>query len=438
MPTQAPKIYTLTNLTRSLENHIDQTFGSQTFWVKAELSKVTVSSGRRYIELVDSEKETVTAKIQAIMWGNTYSTILGRSGKVIDSILQPGNKVLIAVRIQYDKLYGLKLLIVDLDLSYSFGDVEQLKKETIRKLKEELIFNNQQSIYLPVIAKRIGLIGSVGTSGYKDFTTELASNLYYTNFTVKEFNCKVQGKAAIPELIKAIELANTYDMDVIVLLRGGGSKIDLNIFNDYRLCKAICKSKLPVMTGIGHETDDVVADVVARKSLITPTAVAKALYLSIATFNTQLINGFTALKVASNTQLRNKKEEFERHRKDMYINSTSVLNETSQQLLNLKHNVTSRLQVIQRAHTNRLEVNYDKIKLMSRDVIKQQELDLTSKLKLIDILNPERLLKTGYSIASVNNKKITSLTDLVGQELKTETDQGVIYSNITKIKTNTK
>jgi exodeoxyribonuclease VII large subunit len=437
MSAQAPKIFTLTNLTRSLENHMDQTFGGKTFWVKAELSKVNVSSGRRYIELVDSEKETVTAKIQAIIWGNTYTAIKTRSGKVIDSILEPGNKVLIEVKIQYDKLYGLKLLIVDLDLSYSFGDVEKLKKETIAKLKTEGLFDNQKSIYLPVIAKRIGLISSIGTSGYKDFTTELSSNQYYNNFTVKEFDCKVQGKAAIPEIIKAIQSANGYDLDVIVILRGGGSKIDLNIFNDYKLCKTICESRLPVMTGIGHETDDVVADLVARKSLITPTALAKSLYLSIATFNSNLINSYTALKVASDNQLRNKKEEFKRHKKDVYISSTSILNDTSQKLVSFKHSITAKLNDILRAHSNRLDVNYDKVKLLSRDLIKQQELDLNSKLKLIEIMNPQRLLQTGYSIASIDNKKITKLDDLVGKELKTETDKGTIYSKVTKIKNNT-
>ena len=438
MSPKSPKIFTLTNLTRSLENHMDQTFGSKTFWVKAELSKVTVSSGRRYIELVDSEKENVTTKIQAIIWGNTYTAIKSKSGKVIDSIIQPGNKVLIEVKIQYDKLYGLKLLIIDVDLSYSFGDVEQLKKETIANLKKEGLFDNQQVVYLPTIAKRIGLISSKGTSGYKDFVTELSSNQYYTNFSVKEFDCRVQGKVAIPELIKAIQSANTYDLDVIVILRGGGSKIDLNIFNDYTLCQAICESKLPVMTGIGHETDDVVADLVARKSLITPTAVAKALYLSIATFNSNLFNSYTALKVASNTQLRNKKEEFKRHKKNIYITSTSILNETSQNLLGFKHYITTRLNVINRAHTTTLDVNYEKIKLLSRDLIKQQQLDLNSKLKLIDILNPERLLKTGYSIASVDQKKITSLDNLIGKELKTETNKGTIYSKITKIKIKTK
>jgi exodeoxyribonuclease VII large subunit len=429
-----PKIYTLTNLTRSLENHMDQTFGDKTFWVKAELSKINVSGGRRYIELVDSEKETITAKIQSIIWGNTYTTIKNKAGKVVDSILQPGNKVLIAVKIQYNKLYGLKLLIVDLDLSYSFGDVEKLKKETIEKLKKEHIFANQKSIYMPVIAKRIGLISSLGTSGYQDFTTELFSNPYYNNFTVKTFDCRVQGKIAIPEIIKAIKSANSYDLDVIVILRGGGSKIDLNIFNDYELCKAICESRLPIVTGIGHETDEVVADLVAHKNLITPTAVAKALYLSIATFNTHLTKSFQALKVATDVQLRNKKEEFVRHKKDVFIRSTSIINEMSQNLLGFKHYVATRLNTVLKTHTDRLSINYDKIKLLSTDLIKQHQLDLTSKLKLIDILNPERLLKRGYSITTVNNKKITTLDDLIGKELKTETDKGVIYSKVTKIK----
>jgi exodeoxyribonuclease VII large subunit len=221
---------------------------------------------------------------------------------------------------------------------------------------------------------------------------------------------------------------------VIVILRGGGSKIDLNIFNDYELCKAICESRLPVITGIGHETDEVVADLVAHKNLITPTAVAKALYLSIATFNTRLLNSFQALKVATDVQLRNKKEEFVRHKKDVFIRSTSIISERSQNLLGFKHYVASRLNTVLKRHTDRLSINYDKIKLLSTDLIKQHQLDLTSKLKLIDILNPERLLKRGYSITTMNNKKIISLNGLIGKELKTETDKGVIYSKVTKIK----
>ena len=434
MANPEPTIYTLTNLTRSLENHFDNTFGNKTFWVKAELSKVNVSSGRRYIELVDSEKDNVTSKIQAIIWSNTYIAIKNKSGKIIDSILQAGNKVLIEVKIQYDKIYGLKLLIVDLDLSYSFGDVEKLKKETIDKLKKEMIFNDQKSIYMPVIAKRIALISSVDTSGYKDFVTELKTNNYYRNFIVKEFDSKVQGKAAIPQIIKAITSANEYDVDVIVILRGGGSKIDLNIFNDYKLCKAICESKLPVLTGIGHETDEVVADLVARKSLITPTALAKSLYLSVATFNTNLVNSYKALQVATNIQLRNKKEEFERTRKDLSINSTSILNEASQKLIHFKHNISDKLNNILNEHSHKLVINYDKVKLLSIDLIRHHELDLNSKLKLIDILNPKRLLNSGYSIATIDNKNILELDNIIGKEMKTETDKGIIYSKVTNIK----
>lgn len=455
MSSISPTIYTLTNLTRSLENHFDKTFGTRTYWVKAELSKVNVSSGRRYIELVDSENENVSAKIQAIIWANTYSTIFKKAGKVIESIIQPGNKVLIEVKIQYDKIYGLKLLIVDLDLSFSFGDVEKLKKETIAKLKKEQIFNDQKSVYLPVISKRIALIGSIDTSGYKDFVTELSTNNYYRNFAVKVFDTKVQGKAAIPQIIKAINSANQYDVDVIVILRGGGSKIDLNIFNDYSLCKAICDSRLPVLTGIGHETDEVVADLVARKSLITPTALAKSLYLSIATFNTNLVHSYKAITVATNTQLRNKKEEFERTKKDVSIYSTNILNEASQQLSTISHNISSKLNNLLRDHSEQLtdikhnissklttllrdnseylNHNFDKIKILSFDFIKHQEVDLNSKLKMLELLNPKRLLDSGYSISTVENKEIKEIKNLVGKELKTLTDKGTIYSTITKI-----
>lgn len=434
MSTTEPHIYTLTNLTRSLENHFDNTFGARTFWVKAELSKINVSSGRRYIELVDSENNLVTSKIQAIIWGNIYTSIKNKAGKIIDSIIQPGNKVLIEVKIQYDKIYGLKLLIVDIDLSFSFGDVEKLKKETITKLKKEQIFNDQKSVYLPIISKRIALVGSVDTSGYKDFITELSTNNYYRNFAVKVFDTKVQGVAAIPQIIKAVESANQYDVDVIVILRGGGSKIDLNIFNNYLLCKTICESRLPIITGIGHETDEVVADLVARKFEITPTALAKALYLSIATFNTNIVKSYTAVQVATKNQLRNKKEEFERTKKDVSFYSTNILNESSANLINLKHSISNKLSSLLRDHSDKINYNFDKIKLLSFDYIKHQEIELNSKLKMLELLNPKRLLDSGYSISTIDNKEIIDFKSIVGKELKTLTNKGTIFSTVTKVK----
>ena len=257
------KIYSLTQLNSSIERFILHHFGSKSFWVTAEISKINEKGGHRYIELVDSINGKETAQNRATLWRSTYETIRNDIGKELDQILKFGNRVLFQFRIEYHKIYGLKLNVLNIDVTYSYGEIEKKKKETIDRLVKEKIFDLQHTLYLPTICKRIALIGSPDTSGYQDFIHGLSKNEVFTNFVVKSFPASVQGPNAAQELIAAINEAQLYDIDIIVIIRGGGSKMDLHSFNDYNLSKAICLSPIPVLTGIGHQTDETVSDLVA-------------------------------------------------------------------------------------------------------------------------------------------------------------------------------
>src|SRR5690554_5348956 len=193
-------IFTLTKLNRSLENLFWEKFSQSNFWITAEISKTNQKNGHWYIELVDSVDGKVTAKSRATIWSTTFQSIAERIGvRELVSILQDGNNILMSVKIEYHKIYGLSLRIQDIDPNYSYGEIERKRQEVIKKLKTVGIFDNQKKVHLPLIIKRIALIGSPNTSGYRDFLNELFNNYDFNNFKIKEFPVRVQGQEAVSE-----------------------------------------------------------------------------------------------------------------------------------------------------------------------------------------------------------------------------------------------
>ncbi|MFK8037287.1 MAG: exodeoxyribonuclease VII large subunit [Crocinitomicaceae bacterium] len=457
---QEKKIFTLTQLTTSLENFVLKHFGSTNYWVVAEIAKSNEKNGHHYLELVDTIDNRTSALMTATLWAGTYKNIKANIGNDLDEILKAGNKVLFSMRIEYHKIYGLKLNVVDVDPSYSYGEVERKKQETIDRLKAEGLYDLQKALYLPVIAKRIALIGSPGTAGYRDFMTKLNSNSVYTNFVVKEFATSVQGDRAATELVSAIKAAERYDVDAIVILRGGGSKMDLNVFNDYELSKAICQSKIPVMTGIGHEYDEVVSDLVCRKMCITPTAAAEFLYIQIGTFSANLRQGFDAVLNYSRSMVSGLKDEFNYLHKYLIHGSKQVLleyqwelnteahqvqksfvqliqNEKSNLDLKLDQVKSQSLNTIHLAETSDLPNQLDRLDLGSQNYLSNKSTELNGLHDLLNMLNPERLLKVGYTISTINGIDLNqNEAELVGETMTTKTSIGVVSSEIKEIKKN--
>lgn len=426
----------------------------------AEITKVQEKNGHYYLDLADSKEGKRVAEIAANMWFNTFNRVNTQLNGELPSIFKHGNKILINIRIEFHPIYGLKLNILDVDPSITYGEIEKLKKETILRLKSEGLFNRQKAIYLPAIVKKIALVGSPNTSGYRDFFTELLNNKIYTNFKVKEFSASVQGDYAVKEIVAAINKANEFSVDLVIVVRGGGSKMDLNVFNDYEIAKTIALSKLPVITGIGHESDEVVADLVAHHNEITPTAVAKFLYERIGIFASEMNTAFDAIITRIMEIVAGRKDEFYHLSKNLIYATTNTLQtennlikdlvhglelssselietEKSKLELNLSRIKNYALNLIDLKKSTELDSQLEKIMLMGENLVDKSKIHLANLNELLDLLNPEQLLKKGYTISTIENIDIDKYTgELNGGIMKTLSYKTLITSKITDTKKN--
>jgi len=452
------KIFSLTQLTTSLENFIMQNFGSKSYWVAAEITKINHKGGHVYLELADSESGQLLSQFNAHFWYSNYQKSVQQYGSEVAEIMQTGNKVLFSVRIDYHKIFGLKLNILEIDPSYSYGEMERQKQRTIEKLKSEGIYFKQKSLVIKQISRRIALISSPDTSGYRDFMNELFENNLYKNFKVKVFPSSVQGNEAKHELIKQIIEAQQYDVDAIVIIRGGGSKTDLNIFNDFDLCKTIALCPIPVVCGIGHETDDVVAAHVSRLDCITPTAAAKHFYIQISSFLSELRSTFDQLMQKSLILLQSHHLEFyDLHKrlgfwsKELLQTQKYELDELTQHMHRVVHfNVINKYQDLEMVLAQIQNHVISKIELENKVIlpalleristsvgykIQQEQLEVSQLNTLLEVLNPMQLLKKGYTLSSVNNTDIFLMNQIAtGEKMTTMSAKHIITSIIENVK----
>jgi exodeoxyribonuclease VII large subunit len=451
------KTFTLTQLVESVKSVINRTYGENAYWVTAELVKLNIKGGHYYLELADSVEGFNTAQMKAVVWRTQVLALQTNLGEEFKQLMQPGNRLLFKVSVAYHEIYGLSLTIHDLDPAFTYGEIELKKKQTIERLKQEGLYDLQKQLKLPMIIKRVVLIGSPDTSGYRDFLTEITTNNIYRNFTIQQIATTVQGDKAVAEICQALQEADTYDADAIILIRGGGSKMDLNVFNDYQICSAIAGLRLPVITGIGHETDEVVADLVAHTRQITPTAVAKFLYVRVGTFRADLQTNLDRVLTQALSQMARATEQFTNtnkflshyfqhiiteYRTDLQsklhliqlFTADTLAEERSMLQLALNRGGTASVNYLKVLHEIELPGTLDRILVSAQNLIDISRLEMNAMRDKIELLNPLKLLKVGYTISSIDHTDLAQYTgDYIGKELQTLTDQFTIYSTITKI-----
>ena len=451
------KTFTLTQLVESVKSVINRTYGENAYWVTAELVKLNIKGGHYYLELADSVEGFNTAQMKAVVWRTQVLALQTNLGEEFKQLMQPGNRLLFKVSVAYHEIYGLSLTIHDLDPAFTYGEIELKKKQTIERLKQEGLYDLQKQLKLPMIIKRVVLIGSPDTSGYRDFLTEITTNNIYRNFTIQQIATTVQGDKAVAEICQALQEADTYDADAIILIRGGGSKMDLNVFNDYQICSAIAGLRLPVITGIGHETDEVVADLVAHTRQITPTAVAKFLYVRVGTFRADLQTNLDRVLTQALSQMARATEQFTNtnkflshyfqhiiteYRTDLQsklhliqlFTADTLAEERSMLQLALNRGGTASVNYLKVLHEIELPGTLDRILVNAQNLIDISRLEMSAMRDKIELLNPLKLLKVGYTISSIDHTDLAQYTgDYIGKELQTLTDQFTIYSTISKI-----
>lgn len=268
----------LLELMERVKGAISREAGKQV-WIRAEISDIkNHSAGHCYLELVDSESNQgdIEARAQGIIWASAYKMIRPYFETTTGYSLSVGMHILIKVLPQFSPLYGLSLIISDIDPSFTVGELEIERQKTILKLKSEGAFEMNKSLTLPGLPKKFAIISSPSAAGYLDFIKHLHENQYGYKFMTKLFPAPMQGERAAEGIIEAMDKVALESnlFDALLILRGGGSPQDLRCFDDYELAVNIAQFPLPVLTGIGHEQDFHIADMAAHTSVKTPTALA--------------------------------------------------------------------------------------------------------------------------------------------------------------------
>ncbi|MCC8155460.1 MAG: exodeoxyribonuclease VII large subunit [Tannerellaceae bacterium] len=391
---------------------------SETYWVRAEMAdvRVNISSGHCYLELVEKHAITgrIMARARANIWAKTFAYIKPYFETETGREFSSGLEVLINVMVEYHEIYGISYTVIDIDPTYTLGEIVKKRMEIIRWLQEDGIFTLNQELIFPELPNRIAIITSPTAAGYEDFLTHLHGNSRGYAFHTKLFPALMQGEKVEESIIEALDriYENLELFDLVVIIRGGGATVDLNCFDSYPLAANCAQFPLPVLTGIGHERDDTILDLVAHKRLKTPTAVAEFLIH----FMDSVAFEITDLKQAV---LESASEILDTEQKNIQLIGSRFPGITSNRIereRSVLGSIANHLQVatINLIARKKAEVVYEQTQLrQSTDkVITRNEQYLGLTEQFIKMVSPEYILKQGYSLVMKKGKIIKHASDL--------------------------
>ena len=381
------------------------------YWVEAELSECRETRGHCYMELIQKDELSATpvAKAQAKCWANKWLTIRPYFERITGQQLHAGMKVLLQVYPQFHEAYGFSWIVNDIDPTYTIGDMARKRQEIIKKLKDEGVFDLQKELQLPMFCQRIAVISSQTAAGYGDFCNQLADNPYGFKFETQLFPATMQGEGVEQSIINALERIYDTNYDCVVIIRGGGATSDMSGFDTLALAENVANFPIPIITGIGHERDESILDMVSHTRVKTPTAAAAFLIehlkevLDVIDSSQDRITRYAQQKLTTlNSQL-------------------AIVSESIPRLFSLvKTRQESKLDIFEQ----RMRTSIDR-----RLTSESHKLELISeKLKALD---PTLLLARGYSITMHNGHAVRDASSLApGTEIETRLAKGTIHSII--------
>jgi exodeoxyribonuclease VII large subunit len=407
-------VLTLSELNTAIRETLERAF-HETLWVVAEISEIRCTAkGHCYLELAEREDEETIAQIRANIWARTFRSIVFTFEKATGESLKQGMKVLLQVSVTFHELYGLSLNIKDIDPTYSLGEMARKKREVIERLTKEGLINLNKQIPLPLVPQRIAVISSSTAAGYGDLINHLDDNPYGYKIFHTLYQALLQRQEAGESLIAALKKVKAHKKhyDAVVIVRGGGSQIDLSCFDAYGLAAEVAKFPLPVITGIGHERDDTVVDIVAHTKLKTPTAVAEFLISKMTSFEERVIEAQTILIHLvkeligiEDHRLQYLAQHFKHIVKDRFAGETKKIEMGLHKLI---HGAT---QIVD-SHNNRMKLGMSRIVGGLSILFQQQENRIAHCSQAIRLLDPVNILKRGYSITYLNEKAVRDGADV--------------------------
>ena len=402
------KTITLSQLQRQVKQTLTEQFALPV-WVSAEISELKVNyAGHCYLELIEKGEDEAIPKAQAraTIWRNRYPHLSSYFEAETGQPLTAGIRILAQVLVSYHELYGFSLQINDIDPAFTLGEMERQKNATIRRLQEEGVWEMNRSVELPAVVQRLAVISSAKAAVFQDFTNELKKSRYAFHTTL--FEAVMQGQSAEESIIDALgRVADRMEQfDAVVIVRGGGSQSDLSCFNAYRLSNHVAQFPLPVLTGIGHDKDQSVVDMVAASPHKTPTAVAAWLVERMADLEGWLEGAATQLHETTLRHLREAALGLER--------MSGELHRTTKETL----------------LTEQLKLNHHTLQLPDRvaDFLARQRMRLEQAEKLTESRSPRHILQLGFAIVRSEGRVLKTTSEVAeAPSIEIELNDGTIH-----------
>ncbi len=427
------KTYTLSELQHEIKESISEQFPFAV-WIVAEINTLTRhKSGHCYMELVQKSKtsNSIIAQARATVWANKFSFISAYFESETDSELAAGMNVMLQVTITYHEVYGLSLNVIGINPTYTIGDMERAKKEIIARLINEGVFDMNKTQSFPAVVQNIAVISSSTAAGYGDFVNHLETNTYGYHINITLFEAAMQGEQTEISVLDALNrIGEEYEnYDAVAIIRGGGSKNDLSWFDNYNIAYMVTQFPLPVISGIGHERDESIVDMVAHTRMKTPTAVANFIIDYNAQFEEQVDSTSSEIFGIAKEFLMSS---------EMYLNNMTMsimkvrtrLSKDTERCDRIMSEIRTGLNVRMKEEEMKLNMIGNKLETSPKRLISEQESHLNGIKELISrttkhriekaneklsflehrltLNDPRTILKRGYSITRINGKVVTN------------------------------
>lgn len=403
----------LSQLTTRIQEVIQMNF-DEPVWIRAEISELRENqNGHCYLEFVEKNEvsDNIQAKVKGIIWSSTYRMLKPYFESSTGQPLRAGLNVLVAVSVEFNGLYGFSLNVKDIDPTYTIGELAARRLKIIRQLEEDGIANMNKELELSIRPQRLAIISSPGAAGYGDFMDQLKNDEQRFVFYTKLFPAIMQGEQAESSIISALDkiYSNIEMFDAVVIIRGGGATTDLACFDSYLLALNCAQFPLPILTGIGHQRDTSIVDMVAHKALKTPTAVAEFLIQTLQYAENEMLSVFVGIAEIAKKRIADEKQHLS--------NVQWRINQS------LKTKVSNRLIT--------LEKQKNRLRNLVSTLLFNEKNKLALLEKSIETHSPAFLLKHGYTITIVNGRRISSVNEIKkGDKIRTFINDGDFESTV--------
>lgn len=456
---QSRVVYSLYEVAQSIQKALSAQF-PHAYWIKAELNKLNYypHSGHCYPELVEKINGRVVAQMRSTLWRSDYIRVNQNFKQVLQEPLKDGIKILFLANVVYHPEYGLNLRILDIDPGFTLGDLEKEKQETIRQLKKEGIYERNKILPFPLLPQRLAIISVESSKGYADFLQVLGAaeqNWNYRFFHML-FPSLLQGDDAVPAMINQLRRIRkvSHHFDVVVIVRGGGGDIGLSCYNHYQLAREIALFPLPVLTGIGHATNETVAEMISYENAITPTKLAEMLIQRFHNFSVPVQqaqekimdraqrhvaeekNRFQAeirlFRNVTQTLLQQNGNQLRENARTLIAQSQFIFKNQYEQHKLLQHKIVKDTAVYCAAMRNSLNLLGLNLKKDTLAILKERKTEMGHLETNLHNLKPENVLKRGYSITYLNQRAVSDFSAVKeGDMIQTVLYRGSITSTIT-------